>query len=137
MTSILAISDLASRPQLQNAHRWFSRSDPTIMITVVTVIGLICLGMLIAAMWQRIREWRMEPARRQPMALFRRLQRQLGLRWMDRWRLWRLARRLQLPHPSALLISELYFDQCVEKAAKMGGGTIDTYLSLRKHLFQI
>src|SRR6476659_3582968 len=115
MSSLPLMLDVARRTQLQNTQRWFSRSDPTIFITVISLIGLICLGLLIAAVWQRIQDWGLEPARRQPMRLFCRLMRQLGIGWLDRWRLWRMARGLKLPHPAAVLISELYFDECVEK----------------------
>lgn len=121
MIQMLAGIDLANRPALQFTHKWFNTPDPTILITVFSLLGLIALALLIAAIWQRIRDWKLEPAQRQPMALFRRLQKQLKVPRLQRWRLWFLARRLNLPHPAALLISELYFDECVDKLAATRG----------------
>src|SRR6188474_1060591 len=98
MIQILAAINVANRPSLKFTHEWFSRSDPTIFISVVSLLGLIALALLIASLWQRIQDWQLEPAQRQPMALFRRLQRQLKVPLLERWRLWLLARRLNLPH---------------------------------------
>lgn len=137
MTAPLLADTMRQRQSLQHAHEWFSRDDPTILITVLSVLGVILIGLVVAALWQRMQDWRLEPERRRPMRLFRRLQRHLGLRWIDRWRLWRLAWRLELPHPAALLISALYFDQCLERlsGADQSPQSMAHYRAIRARLF--
>ena len=116
---MLAQADDARNP-LHWVHDWFTRSDPTIFVAMISVTGVIGTALLLALSWQRIQDWRLEPARRQPMRLFRRLMHQLGLRWMDRWRLWAMAWKLELAHPAALLISDVLFDQCLERFRTQG-----------------
>lgn len=107
---------------LQYAHQWFNRSDPTIFITIVTTFAVLGAGLLIAALWQHIQELRLSPEKRQPMVLFRRLQKGLGLSYVERWRMWWLARRSAVEHPAALLISESLFDACIVAAGYAPAG---------------
>ncbi len=60
----------------------------------------------------------------QPMRLYLRAMRELGLPGPDLWYLYRLAKRLSLPHPTALLVSVQYYDyilaaDCCDKAGKV------------------
>jgi hypothetical protein len=138
MTQLPLVIDVASRTQLRNTQQWFGRNDPTVLVTIVSLAGVIALGLVIASLWQRIQDWGLEPARRQPMKLFRKLQRALGVSWRDRWCLWRISRCLNLPHPAALLISELYFEQCVDKLQSTSGWAAPSpqrCQAVRHHLF--
>lgn len=107
---------------LRYAHDWFNRSDPTIFITIISTFAVLGVGLLIAALWQHIQELRLSPEKRQPMVLFRQLQKRLGLSYVERWRMWWLARRTAHEHPAALLISEVRFDACIVEAGYAPAG---------------
>lgn len=93
MTGRMLAINVSGQESLQRTREWFGRDDPTILVTVATLLGLIILAMGVGGVWQRLQDWRMEPTQRHPMGLFRRLQRELRVPWADRWRLWRLSRR--------------------------------------------
>jgi hypothetical protein len=136
---IALLFDVANRTQVRSTQEWFGRSDPTVLMTILSVVGVIASGLLIAALWQKIQDWGIEPRQRAPMKLLRKLERGLGVSWRDRWSLWRIARCLNLPHPAALLISERYFDQCIEKLRASGGWAAPSHQrcrAIRGHLFK-
>jgi hypothetical protein len=81
----------SNRHSLTHAQKWFSRSDPTIIYQILGVIVLLVAILVIAWAAGRFQEWRVEPARRQPMALYMRLMRKLQIPLTDRWRMCQLA----------------------------------------------
>lgn len=105
----------SNRHSLTHAQKWFSRSDPTIIYQILGVIVLLVAILVIAWAAGRFQEWRVEPARRQPMALYMRLMRKLQIPLTDRWRMCQLAITLGLKHPAALLISREHFDAAIEQ----------------------
>jgi hypothetical protein len=92
----------------------FEQSDPDLYWKIPVVIFLLVLACVL--LWvlyelQRRREEKRQVP--QPMRLFLKLMRRIELTIPDIWQIWRLARRLQLEQPAALLISPGYFDKAV------------------------
>jgi hypothetical protein len=125
---------------LDAAHEWFGRSDPTVLKQIVAVLGLIALGILIAWLVSQLQLHLKAPrTRSRPMRLFLRMQSRLGLPMLDRWRLWRLARTMDLRHPTALLISSALFDEAVTKYRSSPARrrvSAASFTVLRSRLFQ-
>ena len=101
--------------RLRSMHEHFSTPDPLIYlrlgIGLFAVVAIFVVVKLLACLQRR----RYEAAQAQPYALLVRVQAALGLPLLDRWRLWWVARALNLPNPTALLISSAFFDRAVEK----------------------
>lgn len=115
-TAILAVA--SNRDSLVHAHKWFTRTDPTIIYQILGVILLLSSALALTWAIGRFQQWRLEPARRQPMALYIRLMRKLQLPLTDRWRMCQLAITLGLKHPTVLLVSRDHFDAAVERYHK-------------------
>ncbi len=99
----------------------FNQSDPTIgwkLLLVAVILGAI---FALASILSRLQKRRDEPNKPQPMALFVRVQRKLGLPRLDRLRLWWLVRTRRINNPAALLISAQYFDDAVEGYCQSDG----------------
>lgn len=114
MIELLAQVAIRKR-SLTAAHKWFSRSDPEAVEQIIIFLIFVGAGLFVGWILLQWQLRRAEPAKQQPMLLFRKLQRRLGLSLLERWRLWRLAATLKLPHPAALLISAQTFDGAVQK----------------------
>jgi hypothetical protein len=123
----------------------FSREDPNGGLSIVIrilcmLISLACIFALIY-MINRIQRRRANPGKARPFAVFWRMQAGLGLGLLDRFRLWRLARHIDLDQPTALLISENLFDQAVAAYTQKSylfasrGGIAASFATLRHRLF--
>jgi hypothetical protein len=111
-----------------------SETGHQILLFALMVVCIIALMWMIA----RIQQARSRPARAQPMNLYLRLQRRLHLPLWTRFRLWRLARQLNIEHPAALLISEQLFDEAVERYRISGRASTSTqtaFAGVRAQLF--
>lgn len=94
----------------------FEQPDPDLYWKIPVVILLFAAtGLLLWVLYQLQRRRQEKEVSPRPMRLFVRTMRMLGVSVPDIWQLWRLARRLKLRHPTALLISPLYFDHVVNK----------------------
>lgn len=88
--------------------------DPDTSWKTLVVILLLALTVLLTwVLYSLQRRWQNQIASPQPMRLYLRTLRMLGVPTPDIWRLWLLARRLQIRHPTALLISSALFDKAV------------------------
>lgn len=114
-TPLLARTLSWREQQFQSMHEHFVTSDPLIYIRLGIALGAILAVFLAIKLLAYLQRRRIEAAKAQPFALFVRLQAQLALPLMDRWRLWWMARTLRLPNPAAMLISPLFFDRTVEQ----------------------
>lgn len=128
------------RKGLEYAQEWFSRQDPTIMPQILAVIAILAVGIFIAWGTSRLQARARQPKRAHPMRLYLKLLRRLGLSMAEQWRLWRLARALQLQHPTCLLISPAEFDEAVQRYCGArpqcgAAGTPPAFRTIRARLF--
>ncbi len=93
----------------------FKEPDPRVYISILVGVAAVAGIFLMVKLLARWEKRAGESGQPQPWRLFRRVQVQLGLRWFDRFCLWRVARALRLEQPTALLISPLYYDRAVER----------------------
>jgi len=88
--------------------------DPnTFWKTMVVVVLLVLAVLLTWLLFNLQRRWQNQIASPQPMRLYVRTLLMLGIPAPDIWRLWLLAKRLQIHHPTALAISSVLFDKAV------------------------
>jgi hypothetical protein len=137
---LLLLAQTARRESLTHAQEWFTRDNPLIIKQIAGVF--IVVGMVILLVWL-LTKWqsRLQARGCNPMRLYLKMQARLGLSWSDRWRLWRLARRLKLEHPTAVLISAPLFDEAVSRYRQEGGraannsATVKALAAVRARLF--
>jgi len=85
----------------QLAEHWDGQAVlPLPWVLIALALLLLLLSGLSVAHW-----WRRRDSRPAPWRVFRRVTDELGLEWSQRWLLWRIARRQELPTPLTLLIS--------------------------------
>ena len=96
-------------------HHRFANQDPLAIKKLLIVLGLLAIAMTLAWILYRLQKRQHEPAKPQPVRLFFRAMRQLRLGLLDRCRIWHVAHRLRIEHPTALLISAPLFDQAVTR----------------------
>lgn len=79
---------------------------------ILAILGCLLASLFLLTRWQQRRG---QSPGLQPLVLYRRVLRKLGLPLADRWRLWWLARVLRVSHPTALLISAPLYDEAVQR----------------------
>lgn len=114
----------------------FSKHDSgaawSIVLTLLLVAAFLAV-LVLAAFWQR--RTRNEPTAR-PLGLLWELAGRAALAWYDRVLLLRLARRLRLEAPAAMLLSTKYFDGAVEQWLTASRGVGAARLArIRERLF--
>ena len=82
------------------------------LISIAVIVAIFIVAKLLSAIQIRRQA---DKTRSRPYKLLVKTQAALGLPWRDRWRLWWLSRALNLPHPTALLISSAFFDRAIER----------------------
>lgn len=103
----------------------FEQPDPNLYWKIPLVILLFTAAILLTWFLYRLQRRRQGLDQSpQPIRLYLRAMRELGLPGPDLWYLYRLAKRLSLPHPTALLVSAQYYDHilaadCCDKAGKV------------------
>lgn len=113
MTLILA--SLERHDRLRSVQDRFAESDPHVFQKVMMVVALVSAILALIWLMGRVQRRRIQQiVTPQPFGLFFRVQAKLALPWLDRWRLWRLARVLRTREPTALLISPVLFDEAVK-----------------------
>ncbi len=120
----------------------FARNDPYVSSRNIAIV-LLLLVFAVVLMWlfTRLQRAGKRQATSHPLNLYRRILRRLDLPLKARWRLWRLARALNLEHPTALLICEKLYDEAVRKYGAMKKRASDraapdpAYQSIRIALF--
>jgi hypothetical protein len=142
---ILAQLNTSRAERLRSMGESFSKDDPGggLGILIRILCMLICLACIFGLVYMisRIQRRRANPHQARPFAVFWRMQAGLGLGILDRLRLWRLARHINLDQPTALLISEQLFDQAVatysRKPSRFAsqGGIATSFAAVRHQLF--
>lgn len=122
--------------RLRGLQERFQEPNPgalrNMLVSVLAIAAIFVLAKLLASLQKR----HTDGARSQPYRLFRRMQAQLGLGYLERWRLWRVARSLEIEHPTALLISAGYFDHAVgQYLVKASPGEHKQLSTIRQRLF--
>lgn len=121
-------------------HR-FSVPNPHVWHEILLAVGILAglVGMLwIVWRWQR---WRSGHGEMGPVDLYRHVLTRLDLPVGDLWRLWRLARVVRLPHPTAVLINATLFDEAVAQYCAGHGWlgprsrAATQFATIRKRLF--
>ncbi|MBI4579830.1 MAG: hypothetical protein HY718_09020 [Planctomycetes bacterium] len=121
--------------RLQAMHRQFRDSDPQVyMRLVVAVLSIVAIfGIIRLLAWMQRR--RLGAVKPQPLSLYMRVQAQLKLPLLDRWRLWRMAKALRIEHPTAMLISPVLYDEAVQRYGQGRAGTQARLANIRLRLF--
>ena len=92
----------------------FERPEPGLYWKIPVVIFLLALACVLLWVLYELQRRRQEKVHApQPMRLFFQVMWEIGVGIGDLWHLFRLARRLQLEQPAALLICPGYFDKAV------------------------
>jgi len=92
----------------------FEQSDPGLYWKIPVVFFLLVVACVLLWVLYELQRRRQEKVHApQPMRLFLKVMWQIDMAVSDIWHLFRLARRLQLEHPAALLVSPGYFDKAV------------------------
>jgi len=101
---------------LQSMKSHFNTVDPRLLFNFIISVTCIAAIFIAAKLLSAIQKKRqVEKTRSRPYKLLVKTQAALGLPWRDRWLLWWLSRTLNLPHPTALLISPAFFDRAIER----------------------
>jgi hypothetical protein len=100
---------------LRSMHQQFSRSDPHIWQEIL--LGLAIVGGIVALAWVAwyVQSWSGQKTQAGPMSLYRNVLGRMDLPPGDLWRLWRLAKVVHMPHPTAVLISAELYDEAVKE----------------------
>lgn len=102
---------------------------------IMIVLGLLACAVALTWLFERLQHRRAIGEQPRPLSLFRSVMHRAGLPLGDRWRLWRLARAVNLEHPVVLLISPLLFDRAVEQYTGETGGGSAAFAPIRRRLF--
>jgi len=141
MWLILMQTVLKRSERLQSMRHGFTQSEPGMWWNIMLVMIMISASLSLIWLLHRIQRRRSEPAKPQPMGLYIRVLGNLKLPLLDRWWLWRLAKALNIAHPTALLISEHLYDQavrqyCQNKSSSRGAsGAKSRFAAIRSSLF--
>ena len=106
---------------LRSLHQHFSPPNPNLWIEILP--GAVLIASLLVAAWLawRWQRWRGEQGEMSPAALYRYTLARLHLSAGDVWWLWRLAKTVRIPHPTALLISPELYDEAVKRFCESSG----------------
>lgn len=139
--TILADAGLDKTRMFQEMHLRFVKPEAGISWKVPLVLGLLLVALILAMVLARMERRRVLTYHKpKPMRLYLRCLRGLQIGWWDIWHMWRLARRLQVDHPTALLISAPLYDNAVERYCQEGNPfmvaiTRGRFVRLRRGLF--
>lgn len=115
MTWIVAdmLAQLSREEQLRSMQARFAREDPNAAASIITVLALLASAFAVFYLLHRVQVRRSRPDAASPRRLFHRVMRKMGIPIRDRMRMRSLARRGNVRHPAALLISPDLFDATV------------------------
>jgi hypothetical protein len=125
----------------QSVHDRFVSGEPQMYQGILAFLLLIALAVGSAWLLYRWQKRGLRPTPSQPMSLYRRVTRKLGMPIIDRWLLWRLAKSSGIEHPTALLVSSRMYDGAVEQYCAGTGlffaraGKAASFASIRRRLF--
>lgn len=134
------ISDRRAEP-IRHMQERFSKADPEAVTQMLAVLVMLAGVFGLVYVLLRIQRRKSRPRQAQPMSLYLRTQRKLGLSLADCWWLWRLAATLRIAHPTALLISFRMFDEAVQEYCRGHGWLGDRtmaaprFSAIRQRLF--
>ena len=120
----------------------FTEAEPGVGWNLIYVLALLACLLAIAWLFNRWQQRRANSQVLEPMSLYLRVQRKLGLSPLDQWRLWRLAKVSRAEHPAALLISARMYDEAVRQYCSARGrlgdrsGAAPHFASIRSRLFR-
>ncbi len=107
---------------LDSLHQRFSTPVPGILYDILLVLSLLTLVLAVVSLLGRVqRRYRTRELLPQPIVVFRRVSAGMGLSWLDRFWLWRLAVVTGCAHPTVLLISAVHFDAALTSYASRSG----------------
>jgi hypothetical protein len=107
----------AVRNQFQYGGSWTSA-----FLVLLSLAALVLLVGWLSRIQERLqRKTEIAPQYSDPQRLYMHLLSNLGLSVPQRQLLESVARDLRLPHPTALLVSETLYDQCVEQWTRRAG----------------
>lgn len=126
---------------LRSMHQHFSTTRANLWHEILLGLALVMGLLVIAWVAWRWQLWRGEQDEMSPAALFRYTLARLRLPPGDAWRLWRLAKTVKLPHPTAMLISPELYDEAVSRYCA-GSGLLGSrkyaapqFAAIRERLF--
>ena len=106
MALILARTTSSRTEVLRQMRSQFGESDPELWWKIPLVLGLLVFALLLVwVLARRERRRARQQVRPQPMRLYLSSLIKLKVPWGHIFHLWRLARALELKHPTVLLIS--------------------------------
>jgi hypothetical protein len=122
--------------RFRQVQQYFNTPAPQMYVNIgIALLAIVSVYMLMKLL-NYLQNRRQEESRARPMALFLRVQSQMGLSLPERWNLWRLAKTLKVANPTALLISPVLFDRAVaEYGARRSGTTRQQLAAIRRRLF--
>lgn len=125
MWLILAQKALPRVEHLRAIHEKFNQPEPQIAWRMFAVFILLGIAVFLIWVLGQLQRRKSRPAKPQPMSLYLRVLSKLGIPLTDRWRLWWLAKALNIDHPATLLISEKMYDSAVARYCKSRGWFLD------------
>lgn len=141
MIALILARTTSSRTEvLRHMRSQFGESDPDLWWKIPFVLTLLIIALLLVFVLARIdRRRNQQLVKPQPMKLYLSSLIKLHFPWRDILQLWRLARALQLDHPTVLLISPAKYDESVSQYCAAGRlsrvGTQRRFLAIRHKLF--
>ncbi len=117
------------------APHFFRDGGPYPQWKIMVVLGLLVCAVALTWLCERLQHRRATGQQPRPLSLFRSVMGRLRLPLGDRWRLWRLARAVNLDHPVTLLVSPVLFDRAVEQYAGDVAGQAAAFAPIRRRLF--
>lgn len=141
MMLLLAQTAAERAGRLRSLQDRFAEPAPGVGSRILLFFLLLLAAVIVVWLAAYFQRRRVQGIRPQPMALFVRVQRRLGLPFWSRWRMKRLAQIVGIDQPTALLISPGLFDQAVEQYCAGRGllgsrtGTAVEFARIREQIF--
>lgn len=123
--------------RLREMHEHFKTPDPQVPYNILVLILAIVVIFVIMRVLNRLQSRRQEQTAVHPVSLYLRVGAKLGLGYIDRYRLWRLAKIAGVANPTSLLISPILFDRAVQQYAggQLGSVRASAMAAIRGRIF--
>jgi hypothetical protein len=124
--------------RLRSMHQHFKEPSGDVYLNIsIAVLAILAIFVIMKLLDYVQKRRQSTNIKAQPMALYWRIQSKMGLSFLDRWQLWRLASSSAVPNPTALLISPVLFDRAVASyCGGLGNSSPPARLAaIRKRLF--
>lgn len=133
MLFLAQFTTLNKKEAFQQFSRQFQETDPLIWVKTATVLILLAVAAVLVWILMRLqRPGNLGQRKPRPMRLYLASLIRMKMPVGDMVRLWRMARRLRIAHPAAILISAMMYDDAVAQYCTDSRGRVIRRRSLNR-----